>query len=219
MNDTSTNEIRELFGILPITLQKYIVDSPWLQNIEGIASKYALNEIQTEGLRQETLFVLMGMQPQNNFRANLVQELDVSYDQALKISFDANAQIFGPVMNELKQVQEGKIETPTITPTRTEQETEPVRPEPVNPFIPNPSKSGAVRSNIETEPVHMLMDHEQTERVDGVHLHSQSVMPQAQVGGGSIVDQKLSRIFKSSATPTQPTRPRDGTDPYREPLN
>ena len=91
----------------------------------------------------------MGMQSLNNFRANLVQELDVTYDQALKIAFDANAQIFGPVMNELRQVQEGKIETtPPLTAevfTPTESKPEPIRPEPVNPFIPNPSKAGVVK--------------------------------------------------------------------------
>jgi hypothetical protein len=226
MNDLS-KEIGELLRILPNTLRKYIVESSWLQNIEDIASKYTLNETQTEGLRQETLFILMGMQSLNNFRANLVQELDVTYDQALKIAFDANAQIFGPVMNELRQVQEGKIETtPPLTAevfTPTESKPEPIRPEPVNPFIPNPSKAGVVKKGPETNPDHMLMDHKETERVDGVHLHSQNVMPHQTNKtsthiGGSIVDQKLSRIFRSSTNTSQPSRPRDGIDPYREPI-
>lgn len=216
MNDTTTNEIKELFGILPDILQKHIANSPWLQNIESIGNKYTLNEMQTEGLRQETLFVLMGMQPLSNFRANLVQELDLTYDQALKISFDANAQIFGPVMNELRQVQEGKIETTTSTPPTPTPV--PVQPEPVNPFIPNPSKTGVVKNNSGMNPDHLLMDHKETERVDGVHLHSQNVMPSFSQPKGSIVDQKLSRIFRPSAGPTKPQKPYNGSDPYREPL-
>ncbi len=206
-------------------------ESTYLNNIKPLVTelvqKYNLSENQRLGFEKEIENVISGKTQLRDFRLNIVQKLDVTYDQALKIAFDANAQIFGAVMNELRQVQEGKIETtPPLTAevfTPTESKPEPIRPEPVNPFIPNPSKAGVVKKGPETNPDHMLMDHKETERVDGVHLHSQNVMPHQTNKtsthiGGSIVDQKLSRIFRSSTNTSQPSRPRDGIDPYREPI-
>lgn len=184
--------------------------------IAGLIQKYNLSENQRLEFEKEIENVISGRTQLRDFRSHLVEKLDLTYDQALKISFDANAQIFGPVMNELRQVQEGKIETATSTPPTPTPV--PVQPEPVNPFIPNPSKTGVVKNNSGMNPDHLLMDHKETERVDGVHLHSQNVMPSFSQPKGSIVDQKLSRIFRPSAGPTKPQKPYNGSDPYREPL-
>ncbi|HLP43651.1 MAG TPA: hypothetical protein VK145_00015 [Candidatus Nanoarchaeia archaeon] len=232
-----TNLVEKLKGqlsILPENLQNFVMKTPWMDDVESIAHKYNLDEEQTEGLRQEIMFVLFGIEKLSSLRANLVEELDITYDQALKIAFDANAQIFNPVMEDIR-ITQGIIERgdePEQTPTS--------KPEPANPLIPNPSKSGIAKIGPETDPVHILMDHKEMERVDGPHLHSQNVMPhsaetsrgkpfsQSPAGsegrsGGSIVDQKLSRIFKSSSTPSAPATPKPITkgyvsDPYREPL-
>lgn len=218
MNDSVTKEIEAQFQALPPVLKSFIAQQGWITRVEATAAKYNLDETQTEGLRQEVFFILLGLTQASDFRANLVEELDITYDQALKISYDMNAQVFGLVLKELTQIQNGISEN-QIPSVPAEEHT---RPQEKSPFLPNLSKSGV------DEPVYKLMDHDEMERVDGPHLHSQNVMPQTQEAPRSIVDQKLSRIFKSSSAPANlptgnqpkaPSRGYNGTDPYREPIN
>lgn len=218
MNDSVTKEIEQQFEALPPVLKSFIAQQGWIARVEAVAGKYGLNEIQTEGLRQEVFFILLGLTQSSDFRANLVEELDITYDQALKISYDMNAQVFGLVLKELTEIQNGISEN-QIPSTPAE---ESVRPEAASPFLPSISKSGVEES------VYKLMDHKEMERVDGPHLHSQNIMPQTEDAPKSIVDQKLSRIFKSSSAPSNlPTGSGsktqsggyNGADPYREPIN
>ncbi len=235
--------------------------------VSSMGGKYGVVPEKNDILQSEIIMVLLGMEPLSGLRANLVEELGITYDQALKISFESNTQIFNPVMDELKRLEEvikngGKLEietpgsdddeipdVPDDEEVAQEEEPETTQVEQANPFIPNPSKTGVVRNTrsngMETDPDHMLMDHEEMEKVDGVHLHSQNVMPSANTHstpavrqsffsskpqGESIVDQKLSRIFKPASTPTPPSNLPTGNqvkpqskgygekDPYREPL-
>ncbi len=234
MNINITETLHNQFQTLPDMLKKFISESAWQVWTDTVANKYKLDDTQHEGLRQETTFVLFGMEPHSNFRANLVGELDVTYDQALKISFDMNARVFGPVLNILKGIPSDTGETETPAAQKTSQSP--------NPFIPNPNKAGVSYNGqsgqAETHSDHMLMDHAEMERVDGVHLHSQNVMPTPSVQpktpffgsrprpqAENIIDQKLNKIFKPSNNPNpapqnKPQGKQYGSnDPYREPLN
>ncbi len=222
-----------------------IIDHPMV--ISLMATKNKVDPAKASNLQNEMILILLGLEPVSSFRANLVRELDISYDQALKIAFDANAQFFGGVMETLKQMDVAikNIESEDVGEETTERT----------------ARVETVRTGLETHPDRMIPDHNEMERVDGIHLHSQSVMPDsASVAAslskpapepvrssffhhntepkptfGSIIDQKLRNIVRSPMTNTsaptlssvsdvkdeekgKSTNGYSGNDPYREPI-
>lgn len=213
--------------------------------IEAIGNKHGLNETQISQLNNEIIFVLLGLEALNSFRPNLMRELGITYDQAIKISSDVNDRVFGSVMNVVKA-----LEKTEESPSAREK------------IITKPHPELAKKSE------DLLPDHEQLTKIDGPHAHSQSAASAvAQVGATvaattavtaktttpvtpiatpspkpafkSIVDQKLSGLVRSSNAPANlptnlPMNEKDleemmkksegvkigykGIDPYREPI-
>jgi hypothetical protein len=140
------------------------------------------------------------------FRANLVQELDFTYDQALKISLDTNIGVFGPVIEKLKSIEASKNGTDSIKTVEDNKEVS-AQPAPTKKPTPAPefTKDGQ-RNGPEAHPEHILMDHEQMEKMDGMHLHSQSVMP-TKTSASMSPPQRTHRIFSHTPKPTPPPAP------------
>lgn len=233
MDTTLINEIKDRFHALPDVLKSFIMNDSWMTNVESIASKFGLNPNQTEGLEQETLIVLMGTEPTKNFRANLVEELDVTYDQALKISYEMNARVFGPVTKALEEFQD--VNSEKLDESDLNIESEARKPEtkidnvlpPEPETIYKPAEIPRPYGQAETQADHLLTDHETMEKTGGMHLHSQMVMPAlTKKDNGntkersSIIDQKLNQIVRSGNDSAQKKENRyPDSDPYREPIN
>lgn len=216
--------IKEYFEAVDEKLQKLIISSVTKNKIERIIQKYPLSEEQGVQLGNEINLVLLGIETINNFRPNLVNELGITYDQALKLSYTVNEEIFSGVMEELKEIEfvttevkEGRM----IAEDEEEETEEGSAPEDTAParneFLEKQTRPAGI------SPDHMIPDHEAMEVTDGPHLHSQTIMPQTEGGMGTIIDQKLSRIFKNKAEPEEVINQRKerykGNDPYREPVN
>jgi len=193
MDTNLTTIIQERFNILPEKIRILLTTTPWFSSINNIANKYGLDEEQAEALRRETFFVLLAVRPLSDYRKNLIEGSELTYDQSLKIAGDINLTIFGPVMDALRLMEvevreaekmgnEENLETESQDngaekilesqfgdgKTKNVQNTQ--KP------IPEITKE-EIRTAPETHPEHILMDHEQMEKMDGVHLHSQSIMP------------------------------------------
>lgn len=210
--------------------------------IAAVATKNNIEYSKIGALQMEVLLTLLGLEYISGFRTNLVQELGITYDQALKITSDINQQIFAPVMETLKQLEADIKNNGGGGNEPTEQAVQ-ISPAPEsNKFIP---------------------DHEEMLKKEGPHLHSQTVMPapaatSATAGSSyrkpepspqtahpfkSIVDQKLAGIVRSSSEAVRPANlspnsqnPQQqnptaapkrvtssdngykGNDPYREPI-
>ncbi len=213
------------------------------KSVMQIAERQRLSTAQKLALVDVVNNILNGRTGISSFRANLVSELNISYDQALKISFDVNAEIFNPVMGNLKNL-EAKLKNAD----EAEEPEEEVSVE-ETPDLPADDSQSMEKSRTEPDRNirHLLPDHDEMEREDGPHLHSQSVMPTSALSAGnfmpppkktfgSIVEQKLSRIVGSNSqqnpanqtnttansTPAMTAKPGvktySGNDPYREPL-
>lgn len=218
---------------LPEKMQEILFANSWKEMVKNITTRYTLNEEEANNLKTEIFLILTGLEPINNFRTNLVKELDISYDQALKIASDTNTGIFNPIMEILKKA-EGEIK-------KVDEEDQaylnsPEAKSTAREFMPNLVKS---EREVILEPNHMIPDHAAMEKTEGVHVHSQTVMPsnvsaayvepKKDASVGSIVDQKLRQVVRSteekpinrppSNLPTRDTDPYKGNDPYREPIN
>lgn len=202
-NISEGTKLRLTFGKAPKPLQDLFFSDEYSQNIKAVGEKMGLEKEKISKLAHEINNIILGMQPLSSFRSNLVQNAGFTYDQALKVSVEVNSQIFSPVMDAIRSIQEGNVPVKpeqkpasmpvaTAAPTPKVMPTEPARvsmpkfdvpkPEPVQTkaapaFMPQLSKSSRPGQSQDLQPDHLLMDHEGTEAVDGPHLHSQAVMP------------------------------------------
>lgn len=221
--------LRENFEVLPHSVQNIITDPLTRDRIISVGTKYNLTTDQKYSLENEMFFVLFGLEPLSRFRTNTVEKIGISYDQAIKISFDVNKEIFEPVMGLLKEMEEE---------LRLASE-----PTPVNEHLKknNPDVSQNDKS-ITTD--HLLPSHEM---IHEPHLHSQTVMPKDKPANESarqaasamavpkppmpnrpesIVDQKLSGLVRTERGQAQLKNEVEekrknaytAGDPYREPI-
>lgn len=232
--------IKEYFEAVSEKLQKLIMSPDTQSHILEISRKYSLVEEQATQLENEIFMTLLGLDTVSNFRKNLVSELGISYDQALKISFEANEKIFSKVMDELKDMEREitKAQSGQKEDLEETEESQVTQTTPPVPWVQTSSTDFLKKQTESMRADHMIPDHESMEKTDGPHLHSQSVMPQAvsMQTSGTIIDQKLSQIFRSSTRSDSNSRPENkapanlptdnnpktsgykGKDPYREPI-
>lgn len=202
-------------------------------NVDAICQRQNLSQNQKTVLVELIGKILGGSSALSKFRTNLVDELNVSYDQALKISFDVNMAIFNPVMETLKEMESNMG---TDEGYRKNNQVDSEAKNSSNPkdesTLSSLKRRFANTTRPDLNPEHLIPDHDEMEREDGTpHLHSQSVMPrnQSEISSGnfmpmpkkagvqsfsSAIDQKLSQVSKPSQSSAAPA-----TDPYREPIN
>lgn len=243
--DETLKTLKENFEVLPPDVQDAIINPLTKDKIISIGKRHNLTTEQKYSLENEIFFVLFGLEPLSKFRANAVEKVGASYDQAIKISSDANKEIFDPVMGLLKEMEE---ELRAIS-------------------NPDPSNHIDLDKKMPTSPTsdHLLPSHEM---IREPHLHSQTLMPKNAVAPAagpkmpiktafstppvskpsspaptapaaqipvpqpltpkfsSIVDQKLSKLVRTerdeSQVKTEVEEKRKvgytGGDPYREPI-
>ncbi len=211
--------------------------------VEYIARKNDVPIEKIPDLQTEILLTFLGIEPISLFRSNLTNHIGVTYNQAIKITTEVNAQIFGAeVSATLKKLEETPSEQGAAF-AQTEVNSSPAVTQKVTPVI-----------TAQHAPNNLIPDHEQMTRTDGPHLHSQKTMPLSSqtatatftqaapaqpLPTKSVVDQKLGGMVRSASsifgfrevkdnTPTQPLKSVEaaksapanynGNDPYREPL-
>ncbi len=230
--------IKKYFDEAPADIQLLITEiihSP--QSITSISEKYNLDPIKTSALQMEMILILLGIEPISAFRTNLVRELKVTYDQAIKISSDINSNFLSSVLEGLKNIEKKDDGDETSSSIKAQ--------EILNSQLGKnlTEKSFIHHQLIERKPTEakpeaelLIPDHEEMEKEGGTHLHSQTIMPKIGEEGqtaaaaaqtehsanstrpslGNIVDQKLKNIVRSSSENLN--NKYKGNDPYREPI-
>ena len=200
--------IKETLGNAPEPIKlvvKKIISQPTL--IDSISSRNNFDEKRRSALETEILLTAIGIDPISQFRSNLIQELKVTYDQAIKITADVNSQIFGQeVVDLLKKAEQGTKDTA-------------------------PNQTQPTQKQAEKKPERLIEDHPAMVRTDGPHVHTintptrtptlpaQSPQSPAQTPFKSIVDQKLGGNSSTNLENLMSKRAEKykGGDPYREP--
>ncbi len=172
MDTEIKQQIAGRISVLPQVLQEIIFTSPWKTTTDSISTRYNLTDEQKNQLQNEVFMVLAGIEPISAFRTNLVEEVGVSYDQALKISLELNTNIFDRIKDvlksiesEIKQVDEEEEYVENNSPARNILEAQ---------FNQNTEN---IHSEPEVEPELLIPDHEEMEKEGGMHLHTQNTMP------------------------------------------
>jgi len=98
------NKLTTQFNSLPKDVRDAILSVGLNEKLENISKTYALRIDQMTALENETLFVMMGLEPPGKYIANLKRELEIEEVLARKIAEDINAQIFRPIKESLKKI-------------------------------------------------------------------------------------------------------------------
>jgi hypothetical protein len=226
MDSNTQEQINGRISALPRDLQDLLSGAAWKASVHVIADKQNLKETQKESLETEVFLVLAGLEPLSSFRSNIINELGITYDQALKISSDVNSNIFNSVVGILKNIEEDikqiDIEEEGMETSSSSGAEQILSSQFGESERKVEQKKSQQTTHIDTKtvsaPERLIPDHKQLTKTDGPHTHTQSVPPivapvattvitppaiaiQPKPAFKSIVDQKLSGLVRSSNSP------------------
>lgn len=94
--------LKDQFKKLPEKLQAIISTPVWRNGLQEKAKKFGLNENQVSILENEVIFVLMGLEPKENFGQNIEREVELEKSLAIELNNYVNGSIFSGVTRELQ---------------------------------------------------------------------------------------------------------------------
>ena len=100
MNDTLLT-IKEYIDKLPPNFRKEVVSFGWQTKINEIGQKYSLKEDEQNMLFYETMFVMIGMEPEEEFANNIEKEVGISNLLANQLKTEIEERIFKPLAKKL----------------------------------------------------------------------------------------------------------------------
>ena len=106
MDEILTGDLKKQFEALPAEVQKSITDVDLSTKLQEIVKNNKLMIDQDGGLEIETVLVLFGLEPLENYVGNLVKNVGLSNIQASVVAHDVNESIFKNVRDSLKKINE-----------------------------------------------------------------------------------------------------------------
>lgn len=109
MDDTQ-KIIQEQFQKLPKSLQDAILAVDLHDKMKVISEKHKLLIDKAAIFENETMLIMLGLESHTDYTDNLKKELRISDEQAQEIAKDVNEQIFLPIRESLKEMENKNIE-------------------------------------------------------------------------------------------------------------
>lgn len=107
--DETQEIIKEQLKKLPKDLRDAISSVDLRDKIRKISEKHHLHIDQAGNLEDETVLVMIGLEPTADYKENLKRELNISRDRAQAITADMDKEIFAQVRQSLKKISESRI--------------------------------------------------------------------------------------------------------------
>ncbi len=136
--------IKDRYKELPEDIQQAIKSNDLASKFNAIAEKYNLHVDQNGALQTETILVMLGLEPTENYLDNVQKALEIPRNIALSITEDINNEILNNIRTSLRTLQEQEVESEVIfIPTMPQSKSEIpnlTSPPPLNlPIAPNTS--------------------------------------------------------------------------------
>lgn len=109
MDDTQ-KIIQEQFKTLPKTLQDAILTADLPGKMKMISEKHKLHIDKAAIFENETMLIMLGLENHTDYADNLKKEMGISDEVAQEITKDVNDQIFLPIRESLKEMENKNIE-------------------------------------------------------------------------------------------------------------
>lgn len=102
--------IKNRYKELPENIQQAIKNTDLASKFNTISEKHNLHLDQNGNLQTETILVMLGLEPTNDYVDNIQKSLEISKDEALSIARDINIEILDPIKDSLRILQEDQEE-------------------------------------------------------------------------------------------------------------
>ncbi len=227
MNDINTKIIAEQFNKLPENIQTAIVSAEYKNKLAAISKRHSLLIDQAGDLEIETTLTMIGLQPLSDFVLNLQSRLEIDLVEAKEIAMDVSENIFKPIRESLRVINEGLESETNISSTRKNNDaltTENIDRDQVLREIEDPSTINSpvtknINDSITSQALETLdeLPYEQDIKVEG-QAPSRSV--ETKLAGITITPKQTIEAAPEIKLPPVPEkrRPSNGLDPYREPI-
>lgn len=117
--------IKDKFDSFPKTIQDIIINSGWEQSLLKISKKHGLRIDQTAELEREVLFVILGIDLEENLNRNM-RDSGIDQDAISPIKKDLSEMIFEPMLSKLEnQTDKEDAAFEKVQPTTLAPEIEP----------------------------------------------------------------------------------------------
>lgn len=103
--DEFNKTIEEYTQKLPLESQAILKSTNWKPTAEEIGKKYSLDDEQIAILQEEILFVLIGVEEEDDLQNNLEVELNISEILAGELYSDVKKRIIALILNKFKSSQ------------------------------------------------------------------------------------------------------------------
>lgn len=212
--DNADKLIQDQFNSLPPDIKEALGRVPWKNRVRDIAKREGLDEDQATSLETETLLILYGFEPPENYPDNIRRELGLDDEAVDRITKEVSDEIIDDIERQFEMID-------AITPAvRNASQT------PAQPSVPKPKVTIQISSTPEVAPQTL------PETLPGETPHEvPHVEPQAQATPSTTKTPSTPEptIITNSAQAQEFTKPRPkldfpqskypkGQDPYREPL-
>lgn len=128
--------IKDRYKELPEDIQQAIKNTNLAEKFMVIANKHSLRIDQNGSLQTETLLVMLGLEPSEDYVDNVQKALEVSRNEAQSIAEDVNKEILGSIRSTIQSIEE-KQEKQESNSIQQTPKSPPPPPIPANP-IPTP---------------------------------------------------------------------------------
>jgi len=96
-------EISSYVKKLPPHIREIVLHANWEPKVEEIGAKYSLTKDQIIDIGYEVLFVLVGMEPEEDLSENIEIELNVSSILSDQIAEEIESRIIAPLLKQIEQ--------------------------------------------------------------------------------------------------------------------
>ena len=192
---------QEQLGTLPLPLQEAIKTMPWKDGVRGIGASNGLTNEQINSLNTETLLIIYGVEPQGNYKANLVRELGLDEQKINTLIKDMGEEVFNPILTMANALD--SINTP-----KQELEIEAPKPEILIPQSTTENKPVVVAQAVVPHKIINLL--EENKPVEKSQVFEPK--PEFENKPKSIVAEHLTQPVTTTSKYV------GGVDPYREPI-
>jgi|SRR3989344_4848319 len=106
MNQETENIIEEYISKAPKSIQELVASGSWTSEVLKICKQFNLENKKITLLKNEVLFVLIGLEPRKDFIENIIRELEIYPSTAEQIKEEIEKNIFSKVAKELEALGE-----------------------------------------------------------------------------------------------------------------
>lgn len=213
MDDETQKIITEQMKKLPKDVVEAIVSVDYKKKLQEITVKQKLLIDSAGKLEMETTLVMIGLEPLADYVGNLQREMGLSVVRAKEIALDVSENIFKPIRESLKKMNE----TVENEEGAEEATAEPVISAEVNlnrdqilNEIENPVPNRPVSTGIEVRPPQEL------ETLPGEEVRNIPSLVETKMSGITITPRQIVNAKPEIKLPEVKKKPYGGTDPYRE---